>query len=423
MPRLEDVFGIMNKIPPHTYINRASLDETFTYLLNSDKHIVIYGPSKQGKTVLRRKNIPDNNSVVIQCGADWTVDRIYRVLLGSFGSLSATQVTTEKKTDVEGKLELEGKLPFVAGAKGEGSYKTETATETENKVYSHDHENLSFIASEAKKSGKRIIIEDFHYLSEDEKRKFSFDMKAFWDLGVYFIIIGIWADQNLLTYYNNDLSGRVENIDIHWTTDELNQVLEKGERALNIEFTESIKQQIIGDANNNVGLLQRIAEALCRSYRIFAKENRKRILDSEDLLSECRRTICLAEAPRYNKFCEAVIRGFRNFEESEIRSYEKVLRVCLHAADPELVSGIHKQTIGARLKYMGLEARNSDLTSALRRLNRLQENRAISPIVLSYNENTQKVQLVDREFLFYRRYGDPRWPWQDEDDELDATKA
>ena len=54
---LRDVFGITNDIPKYTYVDRQKLDEKFAYYLESQKHIVVHGASKQGKSCLRKKQI------------------------------------------------------------------------------------------------------------------------------------------------------------------------------------------------------------------------------------------------------------------------------------------------------------------------------------------------------------------------------
>ena len=71
-------------------------------------------------------------------------------------------------------------------------------------------------------------------MPEEEKKKLAFDLKAFWDMRTFLIIVGIWAEQNLLPYYNGDLTGRIDEIDVQWTGAELEEVLSKGEAALKI---------------------------------------------------------------------------------------------------------------------------------------------------------------------------------------------
>ena len=72
-----------------------------------------------------------------------------------------------------------------------------------------------------------MVIEDFHYLSLDERRKFAFDMKALWGYGVFLVIVGVWSEQNLLTFLNRDLSGRVREVPIVWTHDDLARILRR----------------------------------------------------------------------------------------------------------------------------------------------------------------------------------------------------
>lgn len=56
MPKLSNVFGVINTVPEYTYVDRSKLDNRFNYLWRNQKHIVVYGASKQGKSCLRKKN-------------------------------------------------------------------------------------------------------------------------------------------------------------------------------------------------------------------------------------------------------------------------------------------------------------------------------------------------------------------------------
>lgn len=50
--KLEDVFGLTTKIPL-TYIERTNVDGIFQKSLKGEKHITVFGSSKQGKTCLK----------------------------------------------------------------------------------------------------------------------------------------------------------------------------------------------------------------------------------------------------------------------------------------------------------------------------------------------------------------------------------
>ena len=229
------------------------------------------------------------------------------------------------------------------------------------------------------------------------------------------IIIGIWSEQNLLTYYNGDLSGRIKEIDVQWTKEELKKILEKGEQTLNIEFPQSIKQHFLNDANQNVGLLQRIAETYCFKYDILQRQKNKRILtDDGSLLASCRKAISEEESVRYHQFSDTVSRGFKNSESSTLKIYQRIVRVCVETSDQELCDGLNREVILERINKSEPKVRLSDLSTHLNRLNKLQEERKISPLIISYNRDSRKIQLIDRELLFYRKYGNPTWPWEKE---------
>lgn len=420
MTQLGEVFGIAASVPEHTYVDRAGLDRRFTYLVGQDRHIVIHGASKQGKTILRKKNLPENKSIVVQCGANSGRDRIYLEILRQLGSQIPTEVSRNLILGAELQSKASGQLNISLVASGEAEIEGGGSLERESGTVltpvGIDPGSLGYIAQEIKRCEKKVVIEDFHYLSEQEKINLAFDLKAFWDSQVFFVIIGIWADQNLLTYYNGDLSGRVEEIDIRWRTEELEQVLQKGAIALNISFEPVIKAEIIDDANQNVGLLQRIAEKNCYESGIYESSWRTQVVGDRDALVKARNAICSEESVRYRLFDDVVSRGLRDSGESELKVYQRIVRICVEATGQDLIDGISRANLLARVQVYEPRIRLSDLSAALNKIDKLQAVRSISPLVLSYNPNTQKIQLVDREFLFYRKYGNPSWSWQETND-------
>lgn len=51
--KLDDVYGLTRNLPL-TYVERKEVDEVFRKSLNRNKHITIFGSSKQGKTCLKK---------------------------------------------------------------------------------------------------------------------------------------------------------------------------------------------------------------------------------------------------------------------------------------------------------------------------------------------------------------------------------
>jgi hypothetical protein len=120
----------------------------------------------------------------------------------------------------------------------------------------------------------------------------------------------------------------------------------------------------------------------------------------------------MEESVRYRLFDDVVSRGLRDSGESELKVYQRIVRVCVEALSQDLCDGINRADLLTRIQVYEPRIRLSDLSAALNKIDKLQAARSISPLILSYNPNTQKIQLVDREFLFYRKYGNPSWSWQ-----------
>lgn len=170
------------------------------------------------------------------------------------------------------------------------------------------------------------------------------------------------------------------------------------------------------DGNQNVGLLQRIAEKCCYESGIYESGYHMQYVEDSDALTRCRNSICEEESVRYRLFDEVVSRGLQDSGTSELKLYQRIVLVCVEASSQDLRDGINRADLLNRIQVYEPRVRLSDLSNALNKIDRLQANRSIPPLILSYNPNTQKIQLIDRELLFYRKYANPSWSWEEAND-------
>jgi hypothetical protein len=96
MAQLADVFGVSSK-PVLSYVEREEVDTRFREALNSDKQIVVYGSSKQGKTALVSKYLPYDRNILVSRTPKTTVLDIYHTILSSSG-IRVLANATEKRT-------------------------------------------------------------------------------------------------------------------------------------------------------------------------------------------------------------------------------------------------------------------------------------------------------------------------------------
>ena len=117
VPNLNEVFGVRSTVPQYTYVNRSHLDERLIYYLKLDRHIVIYGASRQGKSSLRKKCLPEENCVVLRCHGSSTVQNIYEEILRQLSTQIPVQTSHELTYggEIAGSATAKVQMPFFGG--------------------------------------------------------------------------------------------------------------------------------------------------------------------------------------------------------------------------------------------------------------------------------------------------------------------
>lgn len=112
---LDQVFGITRGDTNH-YVQRPQVDDNFLLNLTREKHVCIYGSSKQGKTALRKKHISTSEELVIVCDPEWNCNDIFAAILKAAGCIIEVNrsVTEKGKVGISGGLEATIKVPLVA---------------------------------------------------------------------------------------------------------------------------------------------------------------------------------------------------------------------------------------------------------------------------------------------------------------------
>ena len=97
---LEEVFGI-SKNQVESYHERLEVDGLFQDALKSDKQIIVYGSSKQGKTALVDKHVPYKDNIVVSLSPIMSVRDIYRSILNSLGVVITSTTESTSTQDLQ----------------------------------------------------------------------------------------------------------------------------------------------------------------------------------------------------------------------------------------------------------------------------------------------------------------------------------
>ena len=368
--KLSNVFGTSRNVP-ESYVVRENVDDRFVNDLARDKHLVIHGSSKQGKTCLRKHHLLPSEYIVVQCTRDASKATLYEMLLKHAGAqCEVSHETTLRGTHkLSAKLGAEGGLPYLAKASGEGGYEHESANENVNgsKDFEIDPEDPHDIIRILEAGGfkKYVVIEDFHYLDENVQQALAIDLKAFHEISsLTFIVVGVWLEANRLTLYNSDLNGRIAVINAdHWESPQLHQVITLGASLMNIRFPSAIEDRIVDGSEGNVGLLQEVCYRICEQYHIWSTQSEKTQIGTDEDVAKTFRAIADEQASRYKNFLTRFAEGLG---ESKLEMYKWIGYAVISVSPNELRRGVRTNTLFHRIKHVHPVLHCNQITSIKR---------------------------------------------------------
>lgn len=195
---VDEVYGLSRNIPLN-YVERRDVDERLRCNLNRDKHITIFGSSKQGKTCLRKHCLNENDYILVQCSNRWSLSDLNANILKRAGYelTESTNVTYEGKAKVSASVKI---LDATLGGEAGGGA-TKNVTHRQLELDLSDVNDIIGALNEAN-FHQYIVLEDFHYLKSEVQKDFAIELKAFHESSkLCFIIVGVWLDENKLVIY------------------------------------------------------------------------------------------------------------------------------------------------------------------------------------------------------------------------------
>lgn len=400
--RASDVYGIGRELPLN-YVSRKAVDEYFVANLTRDKHVIIYGSSKQGKTSLRKSCLQDDDYIVVHCSNKWGISDLHSAILKRAGyevTQSSTKTTAGRNKILASFKAAVFGVGVEAGAEKEVA-KTDAVTKAPLEL---DPEDVNDIIGALGGFTKFIVLEDFHYLPIDTQKDFSVALKAFHEQSkLCFIVVGVWLEEGRLTVYNGDLTGRIVGVNAdRWTTDELREVIAVGEKLLNVAFAQAFKDAVIAGCLDSVYIVQEACYQACLAKGInFTQKQYLQEVGADLDVHALIREVVNQQTGRYNSFITLFAGGF---QETALQMYKWLLYPVLSSDAGALEQGLtfrHMRDVLRQHHPEGQALNIGNLTQALQSTASLQVKKDIKPIVLDYDQTNLKLNVVDRGFLIW----------------------
>jgi hypothetical protein len=407
MNKTADVFGVSREIPL-TYVERTNVDSKLIDNLTRDKHVIIYGSSKQGKTCLRKHCLRDDDYIVVQCQNTWDISKLNEQILKSAGC--EVETSHSKSIDGRSKLQVKAKGGFklfgvnseIEGGSERERGKSETITHEPLQLEPSDPNDL-VRALKAIEFSKFIVLEDFHYLPEEVQERFAFNLKTIHETSkITFIIVAVWREENRLIVYNGDLAGRVVSVDADaWSSHDLMQVFVVGEALLNIQFPASFKAELIERSLNSIYIVQDCCYKACRESDVIETQKEFKALPDQLSAEKLVVDVIHEHGARYGSFLTNFARGF---QDTELEMYKWLLYPIVTADIKQLENGLSYRAIRTSVESkhpQGTGLNPGNLTQALNSVPALQAKKNIKPFILDYDRSNLRLSIVDKGFFIW----------------------
>lgn len=419
MAKLEEVFGVTSR-PVLSYVERNDVDDSFREALLSGKQIIVYGSSKQGKTALVTKYLPYEQNILVSLTPKFRLLDIYQTVLAQAGVRIAAGTTEKASTEQAATVGMRFKamVPLFGSGEADASGTTKAGSGAEH-TFEEVPINLELpqtVADLLKRVGshKWIVLENFHYLPDEVQQQFAFDLRAFQELGVLFVILGVWREKNRMAQFNGDLLDRTIEVPVEpWEQEDFLRVVRKGEAVLKITFDELLIQAAIEASFSSIGVFQELLKHTCVSAGVNeTRESPLRISDMR-LLEKAIQIKTSDYASRHQRALEAVAAGHTSGGAKGdlpplFLPYYLVKTILLHGFDG-IANGVRRGVIHDWIRsihHRGDDVRASDMTNLLGGIANLQSAKAISPPILAYDAQQRMLQVVDSTFYFFIKNAD-----------------
>ncbi|MEO9511606.1 MAG: hypothetical protein ABJN84_01630 [Flavobacteriaceae bacterium] len=406
-----EVYGVSNE-EVDSYIERSEVDDLFINGVSQNKHIIVFGSSKQGKTALTNKHLKEDELLRINCVPESRPVDIYKSILRQ----SRIEFEVEKSTqtsigfDGKGGFKAKVKIPLIADAQVDagGSTDKRTTKTTKSKIIEYNLE-LPQDISEILNSisfNKRIVLENFHYLDEETQRELAFHLRNFEDYNILFVILGIWREKNRLAQYNGDLQDRLIEIPVEpWLSEDFRRVAIEGEPLLNVSFNDIIENLIEGSFDS-IGVFQELCKETCFAAGVIETQTDMVILKKEHLIS--------AVNKKMDDYSGRHIRSIESFIEQKAKSSDKTplylayyfVSILLSESFQDIVKGMRRKQIQEKIQaihHRPDDVRPSDMSNFLHNIKESQIKKRITPPIFDYDMSVRTLKVIDSTFYFFLR--------------------
>lgn len=271
---LRDVFTPSQPAAEINYIERPSISRRFDRAIETKgKQLIIYGSSGVGKTSLLKNKIEKLNLKVLttHCISSMTFEDI---LKQAFNELEVF-IENQRSTYIDSEISSQGTIggSFIPINVGLSSNTKTNNTNNFDRAIEYQITPQSLV----KILGEQEIIwilEDFHKIDNQEKKHLVQVMKLFMDKSTLYpstkiIAIGAVNTAREILQFDPEMKNRISEIEVPlMSSEELGNIILRGENLLKISILENIKEKVIVYSSGLPSVTHHLCYLMCDELKI-----------------------------------------------------------------------------------------------------------------------------------------------------------
>lgn len=399
------------KTPLETYIPREKgkfETELKQGLLEDGVLCLLTGSSKTGKTSLYNKVLSDLDKIPIRvrCSNSLTSDEFWNYPLEhlDFSRLKSNEADRSNGSKIVGSVSGSLGWAWLAGFTGSLSAEKNSST-SEKKIQESilAKPSPTHLVPLLKNSNAVLVVEDFHYLSDNVQKEVFQQWKIFTDNEISVIVVGTTHHGVDLAVANSDLIGRIKHVDLkRWSDEDLSSIAITGLKLLNFSNNTFVSQLIAKESAGLPIITQQICAQLFTDRGVVSWDTATPIAFTT---AETQKALYNVANTRYKNF-EHWHSQLVNGPRKAARKYDTyAIILALFVQDPPTFS-LTRTELDKRLKNANLEPEYTpppaSINSTLSSLAKFQESRNFR--LLEWSKSDRTVYILEPSFLFYLRW-------------------
>jgi hypothetical protein len=200
------------------YVSRPRIETAIAAALAHGDNLVIYGPPRQGKTMLLARQFTGADSIFIECRPSFKRTQIYRVALSSLGYSVLVEKRKRRKASTTVKLGV-ASVGVEAGADRDVEQLMQSVT-----VDLKNPSEVAHLISRLKHL-PWLVLNNFQFLDSQTKRNLLFDLTFFTERqNIRIAIVGAWSNEDYLEEIEPAVAGKFRYVFVPtWSDSELRE--------------------------------------------------------------------------------------------------------------------------------------------------------------------------------------------------------